>query len=343
MARMIGATRFLRVAALATCAALASGAAVAADFYKDKVVTLYVGFSAGGGYDVYARLIAQHMGRHLPGSPSIVVKNMEGAGGLLLANWLYAVAPKDGTVFATFARGTPFDPLMGNSGAQFSGPAAFSYVGSANDEVSVCVSWRGSGVARYDDLLSKELIVGGFGPDTESEQHVKVMDGVLGTKLKLVKGYAGGSAVTLAMQRGEVQGRCGWSWTGVRSGFQNELRDGTMSVLVQNSLGKHPDLPDTPLIMDLAKNEQQANMLRLVFAPQKMGRPFMAPPNIPAERLSELQQAFDDTMKDPEFLAMAQKAQLEISPITGQAMRRLVEDIYETPKDLALATGAMMR
>ena len=300
-------------------------------------------FPPGGGYDIYARVLAQFMGRHLPGSPSVVVKNMEGAGGLVLANWLTAVAPRDGTVFGTFARGTPFNPLLGAPGAQFKDDKAFTYVGSANDEVSVCVASKASGVRAFNDLFTKELIVGGFGADTESEQHVRVLDGVLGTKFKLVTGYKGGSDVALAVERGEVEGRCGYSWTGLKSVQADALRDGRLIVLVQNSLNKHPDLPNVPLIMDYAKTDAQKDKLRLVFAPQKMGRPFMAPPNIPPERLEDLRRAFDATMKDPDFLAVAEKAQLEISPITGEAMQALVESIYQTPKQTALEVGALMR
>jgi tripartite-type tricarboxylate transporter receptor subunit TctC len=311
--------------------------------YKDRTVTLYVGFSPGAGYDIYARLVARHMGRHLNGNPSIVVKNMEGAGGLVLANWLYAIAPRDGTAFATFSRVTPFNPILGLPGAQFKDEKAFTYVGSANDEISVCVAWRGSGVETFKDLQTKELITGGFGAETESEQHVKVLNGVLGTKMKLVNGYRGGSDVTLAMQRGEVQARCGWSWTGIKSVFPDWRESKQFSVVVQNSLSKHPDLPEVPSIMDQVQTEQQRDMLKFVFAPQKMGRPYMAPPNLSAEHLAALQQAFSATMKDTEFLADAEKGKLEISPISGAEMQDLVEAIYHMPADVVKTSAAMMR
>ena len=313
------------------------------DFYRGKSVELIVGFSPGGGYDVYARLVGRHMGKHIPGNPTIVVKNMEGAGSTRLANWLHAVAPKDGAVFGSFARGVPLDPLFGNPGPQFKDAAAFSYIGSANDEVSICGTTKTSGVGAFSDLLTKELVVGGFGAGTESEQHVKLLNAVLNTKFKLVKGYPGGNDVNLAMDRGEVQGRCGWSWTGVRAQFMDRVKDGSLVVLVQNSLARHPDLPDTPLIMDLARTDEQKQMLRLVLGPQKMGRPFMGPPGIPRDRLEALRRAFDTTMKDPEFLKEADKAQLEISPITGDEMEKIIVDAYHTPAALVSRTAEAIK
>ena len=313
------------------------------DFYRGKSVELIVGFSPGGGYDVYARLVGRHMGKHIPGNPTIVVKNMEGAGSTRLANWLHAVAPKDGAVFGSFARGVPLDPLFGNPGPQFKDAAAFSYIGSANDEVSICGTAKGSGVGAFSDLLTKELVVGGFGAGTESEQHVKLLNAVLNTKFKLVKGYPGGNDVNLAMDRGEVQGRCGWSWTGVRAQFMDRVKDGSLVILVQNSLARHPDLPETPLIMDLARTDEQRQMLRLVLGPQKMGRPFMGPPGIPRERLDALRLAFDATMKDPEFLKEADKAQLEISPISGDEMEKIIVDAYRTPTALVSRTAEAIK
>lgn len=325
------------------CATIARGQAVD-DFYRGKSLDLYVGFSAGGGYDVYARLLARHMGRHIPGAPAIVVKTMEGAGSTRLANWLYAIAPKDGTVFGSFARGVPLDPLFGNPGPQFADGSAFSYIGSANSEVSVCGVMPSSGVRRFADLFEKDLVVGGFGAGTESEQHVKLLNAVLGTRFKLVKGYPGGNDVTLAMARGEVQGRCGWSWTSIRGAEQmSQVRDGSLLILVQNSLEKHADLPDVPLITDFVKTPTQLRMLSLVLAPQKLGRPFFAPAGMPPERLAALQKAFSETMVDAQFLQEAEKMQLEISPITGGEMESIVREAYRAPADLARRTAEAIR
>ncbi|HUZ67292.1 MAG TPA: tripartite tricarboxylate transporter substrate-binding protein [Beijerinckiaceae bacterium] len=334
---------FRLAAAAAATLCLIAPPALAAPFYKGKVVTLYVGFSAGGGYDLYARTLARYMGRYLPGKPTVVVKNMTGAGGLRLANWTHSVAPDDGTAFSMFARVTPFDPLLGDPGAQFKTDKAFTYVGSANKEVSVCVSWHTSDIKTFKDILTKTFIVGSFGPDTDSEQHVHILNRLLGTKMKLVKGYNGGNDVNLAMQRGEVQGRCGYSWSGIRASHMDWVRNGDIHIIVQNAVEKHPDLPNVPLIMDMAKTARQKQMLRLAFEPEKMGRPFMAPPHILPKRLAELRAAFMRTMTDKDFLAMAKKAKLEISPMSGQAMTRLVRRLYATPRKLALATGALMR
>jgi tripartite-type tricarboxylate transporter receptor subunit TctC len=181
-------------------------AQAADDFYKGKNVDLYIGYSSGGGYDTYARLLARHMDRHLPGKPSIVPKNMPGAGSLVLANWLYNVAPKDGTAFGTVGRGAPFDPLLGSKKAKFD-PTKFNWIGSMNDEVSVCVAWHTSGITSFEQLMDKKLVVGGTGPTADTDQFPKVLNGTLGTKFDIISGYPGGNDISLAMERGEVKGR----------------------------------------------------------------------------------------------------------------------------------------
>lgn len=302
----------------------------AADFYKGKQIDLYIGYSTGGGYDVYARLLARHMAKHIPGTPTIVPKNMDGAGSLRLANWLYRVAPKDGSVFGTIGRGIPFDPIMGGKGAQFSA-TDFGWIGSANDEVSVCVSWSGTGVDKFEDLYKREMIVGGTGATADTDLFPKVINAVLGTKMKIVTGYPGGNDITLAMRRGEVQGRCGWSWSSIKTNHPQWVRDGTLKLLVQLSLEKHPDMPNVPLVMDMVKTPDQRAVLQAVFARQVMGRPFLAPPRVPADRLALLRKAFMETMKDKEFLAEAEKMKLEITPVTGEKVQALVAEIYRTP------------
>jgi len=309
----------------------------AAEFYKGKQVDLYIGYSAGGGYDIYARLLARHMGRHIPGGPVIVPRNMEGAGSLRLANWLYKAAPKDGTAFGTIGRGIPFDPLLGGKGAQFKANE-FAWIGSANDEVSVCASWGKTGIARFDELYKKELFVGGTGATADTDLFPKVMNGVLGTKMRIVTGYPGGADITLAMQRGEVQGRCGWSWSSIKTNHPDWVKDGTLKLLVQLSLAKHPDMPDVPLIMDFVKTEEQRGVMRLVFARQVMGRPFLAPPGVPGERIALLRKASMDTMKDKDFLAQADKLKLEITPVSGERVQELVAEVYRTPPDIVKRT-----
>jgi tripartite-type tricarboxylate transporter receptor subunit TctC len=331
--------------ASATLAILGASAAAQspAEFYKGKTVDMMIGYSVGGGYDVYARLIARYMGNHIPGNPTVTPKNMEGAGSLRLANWLYNVANKQGTVMGTIGRGTGFDPLFGNKSAKFEGKR-FNWIGSANDEVSVCVVWNGrTKVTKFDDLLTTPINVGGTGAAADTDQFPRVINGVLGTQMKIITGYPGGNDVNLAMERGEVDGRCGWSWSSVISTRAAWLKDKKITVLMQLSLEKHPDLPDVPLITDLAKTDEQRAILRLIFARQALGRPFLAPPDVPADRVAALRNAFMATMKDKAFLAEAEKAKLEITPIAGNVVQKLVDEIYATPPDIVKKAADLLR
>ncbi len=321
-------------AALLLALSMPSHAQSPAEFYKGKNVELYIGYSVGGGYDLYARMLARHMGKHMPGNPTIIPKNMEGAGSLRLANWLYNVGAKDGTVFGMIGRGTGFDPLLGHKGAQFDA-TRFTWIGSANNEVSVCVAWHTSEIRNFDDLLKKELTVGGTGAAADTDQFPRIINGMLGTKMKIVTGYPGGNDVGLAMERGEVNGRCGWSWSSVKSTHQTWLRDKKINILVQLALEKHPDLPDVPLVTELAKTDEQRQVLKLIFARQVMGRPFLAPPGIPQDRVEALRKAFMDALNDKNLLAEADKAQLEINPVAGDRIQDLVKEVYQTPKEVA--------
>jgi tripartite-type tricarboxylate transporter receptor subunit TctC len=300
-----GAAAVLILLATSLFAAPIASAQDPAAFYKGRNVDLYIGYSVGGAYDLYARVLARHLGKHIPGNPTIVPKNLEGAGSLRLANWLYNVAPKDGTALATIGRGTPFDPMLGSKGAQFQADK-FTWIGSANNEVSICVAWKTSGVTKLEDTLTKELIVGGTGQAADTDQFPRILNGVLGTKFKIVTGYPGGNDVTLAMERGEVKGRCGWSWSSVLATHKRWIDDKSIIILVQ-----------------------------LIFARQVMGRPYLAPPGVPKDRADALRRAFMNTMKDPEFLADAEKSQLEVNPVSGEEVEQLVKDVYQTPKALA--------
>jgi tripartite-type tricarboxylate transporter receptor subunit TctC len=326
----------LALAPNSVCSAQSPG-----DFYRGKSLDLYIGYSAGGGYDVYARALARHMGRFIPGNPTIVPKNMPGAGSLVLANWLYNVAPKDGTAFGMIGRGTGFDPLLGSTKAQFDA-TKFSWLGSMNDEVSVCVAWHTTGINTLEQVKQREVTVGGSGPAADTDQFPKVLNATIGTKFKIVTGYPGGNDVDLAMERGEVMGRCGWSWSSVIATHQSWLDDKKINVLVQLSLKKHPDLPNVPLVMDFAKTEQQAQIFKLVFARQPMGRPFLAPPAVPADRVAALRKAFMETLRDREFLAESEKMKLEINPVSGDEVQKIVQDVYRTPKPVAAAVAEML-
>jgi tripartite-type tricarboxylate transporter receptor subunit TctC len=267
---------------------------------------------------------------------------MTGAGSLKLANWLYNVAPKDGTIFGMIGRGTGFDPLFGIKGAQFEG-TKFNWLGSANDEVSICVSWHTSDVKNFDDLTKRELIVGGTGASADTDQFPKIINAVLGTKMRIITGYPGGNDIGLALERGEVKGRCGWSWSSVKVTHQKWLDEKKINILIQLSLAKHPDLPNVPLVVDLAKTDQDKKIMRLLFARQVMGRPFLAPPGIPAERVAALRKAFMDAMRDKELLAEAEKAKLEITPVSGDDIQKLVAEVYATPADITKKATELLK
>ncbi|MDP4594331.1 MAG: tripartite tricarboxylate transporter substrate-binding protein [Beijerinckiaceae bacterium] len=316
---------------LAVCIPVMAQADAISDFYKGKKVNMYVGYSPGGGYDTYARLLARFYGNHIPGNPAIIVQNMPGAGSARMVNWLYNVAPKDGTALGAPARGVAFDTLFEQPGSKFDSQK-LSWIGSMNNEVSVCVSWHTSDVKTFGDMYKKELIVGGTGGSADTDQFPKLLNGVLGTKFKIIAGYRGGNGVNLAMERGEVKGRCGWSWSSVVSTRAKWLSEKKINVLVQLSLTKHADLKDVPLITEIAKTDEEKKIMKLVFARQVLGRPIIGPPQIPAERLTALRKAFLETIKDKAFKAEADRAKMETEAVSGEDVSKLIAEAYQTPK-----------
>jgi tripartite-type tricarboxylate transporter receptor subunit TctC len=288
-------------------------------------------------------MVARHLSKHMPGNPQIVPKNMEGGGGMRLANWLYNVGPKDGTAFGAVARAMAFEPLLGNKGAQYDG-TRFNYIGSANDEVSVCVAWHTSGVTTFEDAQKTQLVVGSGGISDDTYQYPALLNNMFGAKFKMVPGYPGGNDINLALERGEVQGRCSIPWSTVKATRRFWIDEKKVNLLMQYSLSKHADLPNVPLVMDLAKTDDQRNILKLIFGRQVMGRPFAAPPDVPKDRVAALRKAFMDTMADKDFLAEAEKAKFEITPVSGEKIESLVLDIYRnTTPALAEKAGAMMK
>ncbi len=337
---------FTRSAIAAMVAALPVSTALGqspAEFYKGKSIELYINVSVGGGYDLYARMLARHMSRHIPGNPTIVPQNMPGGGGMRLANWLYNVAAKDGTVFGAVARAMAFEPLLGNKGAHYDG-TKFNYIGSANDEVSVCVAWYTSGVKTFEDAQKTQLVVGSGGVSDDTYQYPALLNNMFGAKFKMVPGYPGGNDINLAMERGETQGRCSIPWSTVKATRRFWIDEKKVYLLMQYSLSKHPDLPNVPLVMDLAKTDEQRAILKLIFGRQVMGRPFAAPPGVPRDRADALRKAFMDTMADKEFLAEAEKAKFEITPVSGEKIDSLVQEVYRnTTPAMAEKAGAMMK
>ena len=302
-----------------------------ADFYRGKTINVWIGYGAGGGYDLSARVLARHMGRYMPGEPMLVARNMPGAGSLSLANWLYNVAPRDGSVIGALSRGAAFEPLLGGEGAQFKADQ-FNWIGSMNNEGSVCVTWAASQIRTFKDAQMQEVIVGANRADTD--QFPRILNEVLHTRMKLVLGYPGGNEINLAMERGEVQGRCGWSWSSVVTTKPEWLKERKINVIVQMALRKHPDLPDVPLAVDLTDQPEEKQLLRLILARQTTGRPIVAPPAAPEARVAILRRAFMETMTDATFVAQATHAQMEIEAVSGQEVQELVKDAYAAPQAL---------
>lgn len=312
------------------------------DFYRGQVVELYIGFAPGGGYDLYGRLVASHIGRHIPGNPTVVPLNMEGAGSLRLMNWLHSAAPKDGTVIGLVNRGTPFAWLLENRDFALFDPRDYFWLGSANDDVSVCVSWERSGIETLEDMREREFIVGSTGPGADENLFPKVLDGVLGAKIRNVAGYAGGNDINFAMERGEVDGRCGWTWSSVVSTKPAWIDNGSINVIMQFALRKHPDLPDVPLMIDYAENDEQYQILRLINLRGPFGRPFLAPPDIPHDRALALRTAFEEMLRDPQFLAEAARARMEINPISAEELTTLLDEAYATPEHIVEQARALI-
>jgi tripartite-type tricarboxylate transporter receptor subunit TctC len=327
--------------ALACVALSPANAQSVADFYRGKTVDVYIGTSVGGGYDAYARLVSRYLGKYLPGNPNVVPQNMPGGGGMRLANFLFNAAPKEGTTIGIINRGIGFDQLLGNKTAQFEA-TRFNWIGSTNNEVSVCVAWHTVGVTRYEQVLDRELVVGASGPAADTFQFPKIANGVLGTKFKIIPGYPGGNDIDLAMERGEVQGRCGWSWTAVKATHQPWLDQKKIHILFQMALDKHPDLPNTPLIIDLARNDEDRAVFKLMFSRQVMAWPFVAPPGVPRERIEALRTAFTAAMQDKDFLADANKGNLEVRPVTGADMQKLINDVAQTQPALMQRTTQLL-
>ncbi len=338
---------------LLSCVALlsaltASMPAVAAsaveNFYKGKTVQVLVGFGPGGGYDLYARTLARYMGKHMPGNPTMLPQNMPGAGGVKVMNYLYNVARKDGTVFGTFARGLVVEPLLGHTqGIQFDA-TKFSWIGSVSNEVSVCAFWHTSGIKTWEDVKAKPHKIGGSAAGADSDVFPNVLKNVFKLPTRMVTGYGGGGAdINLGMERGEVDGRCGWSWSSLLSQSRSLLDGKKINVVIQLALEPHEDLKDVPLVMDLPASEEDKAAMKLIVSRQSIARPFAAPPGVPAERIAALRAAFDDTMKDPEFLAEANRLSLEVRPVNGVAVDTLIKEVYASPPAVVKRAAAIER
>jgi tripartite-type tricarboxylate transporter receptor subunit TctC len=309
--------------------------------FAGKTVTIVIGFGPGGGYDLWGRTVGRHIGRHLPGNPSVVPQNMPGAGSYVAASHIYNTAPKDGTVIGIIARDVALGPLTGAPGARFDA-TKFSWLGSPATEHNVCIANTSAAVKNAQDLRSKELIMGSTGPGTGTHSYPRVLNDLVGTRFKLVSGFRSSADVFLAMERGEVDGICE-SLDSINNRRPDWIPQKKVTVLLQGGVAPHPSLPGVPFVLDLARTPQERQLLEFVYAGQGIGRPFVAPPDLTTERLKLLRGAFSATMKDPEFLADAKKSKLEVEPEDGEHLAKLIAKIYATPKPIVDRVGNLIK
>ena len=325
----------VRCLAGVTLALLSAGAPARADavsdFYRGRTVNLIIGYAPGGGYDLYARTLGRHIGRHIPGNPTIVVQNMPGAGSIKAANYLYTIAPKDGSTFGGFSRGAFIDPLLGRGeGTQYEA-SKFGWLGSISNEVGVCAFRSAAGIKSWSDMRSKPFIIGSTGAGADSDVFPTVLRKMFKLPMKVVAGYGSAAEVVIAIKRSEVDGRCGWSWSSLISWNRDMYEGKQIDVVLQLASQKLDELPHVPLITDVAETADQRTALKLIVSRQVMARPYVAPPGVPAERLAALRSAFDATVKDPAFLAEAKRQDLEVRPVSGAEADALIKDVYATP------------
>ncbi len=310
----------------------------AADFYAGRRISLVVDSPAGGGYDTYGRVFARFYGNHLPGSPTIVVQNMPGAGGLVATNWLAEIAPRDGATIEILSRSIPLAPLMGISAARFD-PLQLSWLGSLNRELVVIFSWHSSGFDRFQDLQARQANIGVTGGTSDSMLWTRLINNLLGGKLNIITGYPGSDAVNLAIERGETNTATG-SWSSLKARKPEWLRDRKINILAQFAMTRHPELPDVPVLAELIPDQETRDVFDLFLAPQEMGRPFAAPPGVPAERLAILRKAFMATAADPEFLKAAKGAGIDIDPVSGERMTEILRRVYAMPASVVARARA---
>jgi tripartite-type tricarboxylate transporter receptor subunit TctC len=316
------------------------------DFYAGKTITMMVHTTPGGGYDTYVRLLARHMGRHIPGDPDFVVTNKPGAGGLLAANYAGKIASRDGTFMTMMQEALLLDEAIGSPGLQTS-MRDFNWIGNLSQSNNVIVTWTSSVVKTIGDAETREATIGASGSGGTAAQVPAIINALVGTRFRIVLGYEGGAAISLAMERGEVDGRGASTWATYKTTSQAQIRGGQFNVLVQLGLRKEPDLPKVPLLTDLVQGDpKKEQVARFVSLALSLSRPIAAPPEVPPERVAVLRQAFDATMKDSDFLADAAKIGAEIDPMPGSQVQDIVNEVLTTPQDViavvktALASSA---
>ena len=327
--------RLARAAFAALAAALLASAAAAeevADFYRRTDVTLYVGSGPSGGFDSYARVLARHYGNFIPGKPNIVVKNMPGASGLNAINFLYNAAPRDGSVILASFNAVVLDPLYGKQGARFD-PRALGWIGSVGKQTGTCLTWHTVPVKDYKDAQRREILVGATGADSTPNIFPRLLNAMMGTKFKVIDGYTTPD-LRLAVERGEIEGLCGIAWETHMASVPQWIIDKKVNFLLQLGLSASPHLPGVPLAIDLIAKPEDREVWELLVIPQEFGRPFAAPPGVPADRLAALQKAFDATMKDPAYRADTEKTKQFVDPLGAAEIAALVARAYAAPKPI---------
>jgi tripartite-type tricarboxylate transporter receptor subunit TctC len=311
------------------------------DTFAAKSVAMIIGFGPGGGYDLWGRTVGRHIGRHLPGAPTVIPQNMPGAGSYAAASYIFNIAPKDGSVLGIIARDAALGPLSGATGARFD-PTRLSWIGTPTKETNVCVAYHTSQVKSVLDLYDKQLIVGDTGPGTGTRSYPKALNELLGMKFKLVGGFPASSDVFLAMERGEVEGICE-SLDSIKIRRPDWIPTRKISILFQGGAEPNPELDGVPFVLDLALTGEQRQAIEFLYAGQGIGRPFVAPPDLPPDRLKMLRDAFKATMTDPAFVAEAQKSKLDLEPEDGDHLAVLIAKIYATPKPIVDKITGMIK
>jgi tripartite-type tricarboxylate transporter receptor subunit TctC len=301
-----------------------------ARFYAGKQITMIIAGGAGGAYDIYARTFAQFLGQHIPGNPDIVPKNVPAAGGLEGASELYNDSDHDGLTFAALTSNSTLDALLGAPGARYDAQR-FNWLGSLGALQNICAVWRAAPVKTFADLQTQTVIMGGSGATSDSAVMPKVLNALLGAKIKLIPGYGAGGDLELAVERGEIQGFCGLAWSTLKAARPDWIRDGKINVLLQMGINKDADLPNVPMAQDYVKDPLKSQVLHLILVRQELGRPFAMPPGVPPARVQALRAAFQATIKDPAFLAEAAKEQMELDPLSGDQVARFLTQAYATP------------
>jgi tripartite-type tricarboxylate transporter receptor subunit TctC len=327
------ATVMIAAAALFVVGATGAGAQSVEAFYKGRQLSLIVFTGAGSTYDIYARVLARHLGDHIPGKPVLVVQNMPGAGGLKVEEYLYRIAPKDGSVIGTIGRGLPFEPMLGHNEANLD-PLKLTWLGSMNRDDTLAMSWHTSPVKTFDDLRKHELLVPGTGVGADSEIMPRAFNTLAGTRFKIIEGYRDTAVAALAMERGELDGLAYWSWSAIKAAHPDWLRDKKVNLLFHTGNNPLADAPNLPSIRDQVTNPVDHRALTFLLAREIMGRPFLAPPDVPPERAAALRAAFAATLRDPAFLQDAAHSRLEISLVTGDEVAKLLDDSADAPKEV---------